>query len=146
MCFFVGLEWEGERVEPPTPTVRKCESRTRVHPRFTVLWRMLLEGILSAEGIHTVSFCRGNWLLFPQFPYNKGLCVILSTTWSLKTEEKKRDQKADLLSNRLHVGSSSLPVLWRPGERILKVTKKSGNRGRCRKLSLWNWSFIFLFL
>ena len=26
------------------------------------------------------------------------------------------------------------------GERILKVTKKSGNRGRCRKLSLWNWN------
>ena len=25
------------------------------------------------------------------------------------------------------------------GERILKVTKKSGNRGRCRKLSLWKW-------
>ena len=29
---------------------------------------------------------------------------------------------------------------WRPFnvERILKVTKKSGNWGRCRKLSLWN--------
>ena len=25
-------------------------------------------------------------------------------------------------------------------ERILKVTKKSGNRGRCRKLSLWKWT------
>ncbi len=27
-------------------------------------------------------------------------------------------------------------ALGLPGERILKVTKKSGNRGRCRKLSL----------
>ena len=27
-------------------------------------------------------------------------------------------------------------------ERILKVTKKSGNRGRCRKLSLWNWFLV----
>ena len=27
------------------------------------------------------------------------------------------------------------------GERILKVTKKSGNRGRCRKLCLWKWKW-----
>ena len=34
--------------------------------------------------------------------------------------------------------NTSIP---RAGERILKVTKKSGNRGRCRKLSLWSSSF-----
>ncbi len=33
-------------------------------------------------------------------------------------------------------------ALGLPGERILKVTKKSGNRGRCRKLSLWNWFLV----
>ena len=29
-------------------------------------------------------------------------------------------------------------------ERILKVTKNPGNRGRCRKLSLWDWWFVFV--
>ena len=31
-------------------------------------------------------------------------------------------------------------------ERILKVTKNPGNRGRCRKLSLWDWCFLIFFL
>jgi len=38
----------------------------------------------------------------------------------------------------------------RAGERIQKVTKKSGNRGRCRKLSLWSSThratFLYSFL
>ena len=36
---------------------------------------------------------------------------------------------------------SLFEIYWGAGERILKVTKKSGNRGRCRKLSLWSSSF-----
>ena len=38
-------------------------------------------------------------------------------------------------------------IWWIIGERIRKVTKKSGNRGRCRKLSLFSFiSFPILFL
>ena len=41
---------------------------------------------------------------------------------------------------------SLFEIYWGAGERILKVTKKSGNRGRCRKLSLWSSTHRATFL
>ena len=49
-----------------------------------------------------------------------------------------REKKRETTLRHLH---ESIPS----GERILKVTKKSGNRGRCRKLSLFFFNFFFFF-
>ena len=46
------------------------------------------------------------------------------------------------LDSPWHPSQRLSPKVRMPGERILKVTKKSGNRGRCRKLSLWNWFLV----
>ena len=47
------------------------------------------------------------------------------------------------LDNTCETSSGTIKSRNRPedGERILKVTKKSGNRGRCRKLCLWKWKW-----
>ena len=66
----------------------------------------------------------------------------LSFPWNLlqSWQEDSVQLVMKLTMNRI----LSFPIHWFPGtgERILKVTKKSGNRGRCRKLSLWNWFLV----
>ena len=71
------------------------------------------------------------------------------TTYDLESREwfrrsqRRKDAKSlwPWFRNEFSVTSSGNQSRNRPedGERILKVTKKSGNRGRCRKLCLWKW-------
>jgi len=64
------------------------------------------------------------WLWRLSSPYLLTFCG----SFPRKKKEKGNDPRKGL-------EDTSIP---RAGERIQKVTKKSGNRGRCRKLSLWS--------
>ena len=59
--------------------------------------------------------------------WTRNLWFSLTIEWSTRPQLNKKEKEIQWPG-------------WRPFnvERILKVTKKSGNWGRCRKLSLWN--------
>ena len=68
------------------------------------------------------------------------LFQILSSVEISYGKEIKRLTVNRLMTRFLAVNHGSWRIRFPEEERILKVTKKSGNRGRCRKLSLWKCS------
>jgi len=59
---------------------------------------------------------------------------------NVKKQRQESQEKKDKTWERKAWKDRETIDYWpEDGERILKVTKKSGNRGRCRKLCLWKW-------
>ena len=77
-----------------------------------------------------------------QAPPCRLITQMLNLIGKEPAHERRIEPEEDSMGRRVHTNvclASSCLRFPENGERILKVTKKSGNRGRCRKL-------VFLFL
>jgi len=79
-----------------------------------------------------------SWKISSLAVNGQSFLVIDGYLWQLCDHEYQAVKKRyEPIWTRLSSHHFFLPEIQTSGERILKVTKKSGNRGRCRKLCLW---------
>ena len=77
--------------------------------------------------------------LLPWRPWGSSQSLVVAVVGVPRRAREREPPQTDFLlplDSPWHPSQRLSPKVRMPGERILKVTKKSGNRGRCRKLSL----------